>query len=242
MTSPSPRPDAPQPDSQAARPNVLGIGAGGHAKVVIESLRREGRYFVCGLLDASPERIGTSVLGVPVLGGDEKLETLRRSGIAQAFIGVGTARSTQPRALIWNRLQELAFEVVSVVDPSAIVSASAEIGAGTAVLPRAIINAESVIGVNVIINSGAIVEHDCRIGDHVHIATGAVLAGGVIVEDGAFVGAGSCVRPGVRIGKGAMVGAGAMVVRDVPAGMTVTGVPARPHGNEERSWMIRHAS
>ena len=48
-----------------------------------------------------------------------------------------------------------------------------------------------------------------------------------VVEQGASIGAGAIILPGVRIGKGAMIGAGAVVTRDVPAGATMVGNPAR---------------
>src|SRR5438034_5163351 len=48
-----------------------------------------------------------------------------------------------------------------------------------------------------------------------------------VVERGAAVGSGAVIMGGVRIGAGALVGAGAVVTRDVAAGETVAGVPAR---------------
>jgi acetyltransferase-like isoleucine patch superfamily enzyme len=47
------------------------------------------------------------------------------------------------------------------------------------------------------------------------------------IEDGASVGAGATILPGVRIGARAIVGAGAVVTKNVPAGATVVGNPAR---------------
>jgi UDP-2-acetamido-3-amino-2,3-dideoxy-glucuronate N-acetyltransferase len=48
-----------------------------------------------------------------------------------------------------------------------------------------------------------------------------------LVRKGASIGAGAAVLPGVTIGEGALIGAGAVVTRDVPAGETWVGNPAR---------------
>ena len=50
----------------------------------------------------------------------------------------------------------------------------------------------------------------------------------IVVEDGASIGSGAVILGGVRLGAGAMIGAGALVSKDVPAGTTVAGNPARP--------------
>jgi UDP-2-acetamido-3-amino-2,3-dideoxy-glucuronate N-acetyltransferase len=52
---------------------------------------------------------------------------------------------------------------------------------------------------------------------------------GATVEHGAAIGSGAVILGGLRIGAAALVGAGAVVTRDVPAGATVSGSPARAH-------------
>jgi UDP-perosamine 4-acetyltransferase len=206
---------------------VVGFGAGGHAKVVIEILRSLQDYTIVGLLEARRELWGESVLGVKVLGDDSMMAELKQRGIEHAFIGVGTVGDAQPRRQLYEKVLRLGFQIVPAIHAAAIVSSSATIGAGPTIMAGAIVNANAVIGNNVIVNTGAIVEHDCVIGDHAHIATGARLAGGVQVGQGSHIGIGAVVRQEIRIGDGAIVGAGAVVVRDVPAGKTVMGVPAR---------------
>ena len=207
---------------------VVGLGAGGHAKVVIEILHCHESYELIGLLDPKPELQGKNVLGVPVLGGDDLLPTLKRDGICHFFVGLGSIRDTRPRQRLYELALQHGMRPVDAVHPQAVISPSAEIGEGITIMAGAVINACARLGVNVIVNTGVVVEHDCVIGDHVHIATGAQLASTVRVGAGAHIGAGATVRQRITIGVGAIVGAGAVVVKDVPPHTVVVGVPARP--------------
>jgi sugar O-acyltransferase (sialic acid O-acetyltransferase NeuD family) len=206
---------------------VVGFGAGGHAKVVIEIIRLLEEYEIVGLLEADKELWGTKVLGVEVLGDDSLMNELKGRGVSHAFIGVGTVGDAHPRRRLLERVSGFGFEIVPAIHPGAVVSSSATIGAGPTIMAGAVLNANAVIGNNVIVNTGAIVEHDCVIGDHSHIATGARLAGGVHVGSCSHIGLGAMIRQDIHIGAGVIVGAGAVVVRDVPDGKTVMGVPAR---------------
>lgn len=62
-------------------------------------------------------------------------------------------------------------------------------------------------------------------GDRAHRP--AVVAKPVVIEDDVWIGIGAIILKGVRIGRGARIGAGAVVAKDVPAGATVVGNPAR---------------
>ena len=206
---------------------VIGLGAGGHAKVVIEALLAVGGVELHGLLDPNPALRGTRVLGLPVLGNDDLLPQLARSGVSGFFMGVGSLGDARLRQRLFAWALSLGVEPVTVIHPRAVVSPSARVGRGTCIFAGAVVNAETILGENVILNSGALVEHDCQIGDHVHVATGACLGGGVVVGEGAHIGLGACVRQGIRVGRQSLVGAGAVVVKDVPEAVVVAGIPAR---------------
>jgi UDP-perosamine 4-acetyltransferase len=202
--------------SGARRAAVL--GAGGHGKVVIATLQAAG-WQVAAAYDDAEERWGGAVLGVPIRG---PLEAAAGAAVDGAVVAVGDNRARKSLA------ERFDLPWIAVVHPAAVVHPSVELGAGTVVFAGAAIQPDTRIGRHAIVNTGASVDHDCRLGGFVHVAPGARLGGGVTVGEGVMVGIGSSVVPGITIGPWATVGAGAAVVREVAAGATVVGVPARP--------------
>lgn len=207
-------------------PAIVGIGAGGHCKVLLEIIRLLGTWKIEGLLDTDPSMIGSSVSGYNILGTDEMTQALYQKGIRTAFIGIGSVGSSQLRRKLVSRLLDIGFELPPLIHPKTSVALDTSIGHGTSIMPGVIVNPGAVIGEHCILNSGAIVEHDCKISDYAHISPGAMLGGAVQVGEGSHVGIGAVVKQGIRIGTNAIIGAGAVVIKDVPDGLTVMGVPA----------------
>jgi UDP-perosamine 4-acetyltransferase len=217
----------PSLGSQTEPIALVGIGAGGHARVVLEVLQIVGGFDVRGLLDAKPSMVGHEMHHVSVLGDDSLLPELVSQGVRHFFVGVGSVGDCRPRRRLFENAILAGLEPVNAIHPSAIISPTARLGRGATILARAIVNSYAILGENVLLNTAAIVEHDCILQPHVHVATGAVLASGVRVGAAVHVGAGAVIRQGITIGEEAVIGAGAVVVRDVPPRTVVTGVPAR---------------
>ncbi|HYL33461.1 MAG TPA: NeuD/PglB/VioB family sugar acetyltransferase [Stellaceae bacterium] len=200
------------------------LGGGGHAAMVIEAMKALG-HTPTFLLDRDREQWGSELLGVPVLGGDDRLT---KGEVTHFVVTHGSIGPGGPRQDSFEKGLAAGLEPLAVVHPGATVSPSASIGAGTVVLAGAAVSARAVIGRNAIINTGAIVEHHCHIGNHVHVASGSRLCGQVSVGDRALIGAGATVRQSIAVGSGALVAAGSVVVKDVAPNAVVMGVPARP--------------
>ncbi len=209
----------------SAVPRCVVLGAGGHARVLIDAIVAAGSATIVGLLD--PDASRRPIDGIRVIGDDAMLDRLRGTDVTHFVVGVGGTGDNMPRHRLFARALAAGLEPLTVRHPSALVSSGARLGRGCQFLPGCIVNVGAVLGSNVIVNSGAIVEHDCVLGDDVHIATGARLASTVTVGAGAHVGVGASIVQCRRIGEWAVVGAGAAVVSDVPPSTIVVGVPAR---------------
>jgi sugar O-acyltransferase (sialic acid O-acetyltransferase NeuD family) len=205
--------------------NVVILGAGGQGKVVLEILRAQKQYTPVGFLDADPSLTGTNVHDLPVLGPvNAMLPQLGKRKVRGAIVAIGDNRTRLSYA---DLLREHGLELISAIHPSAVVSPTARLGVNTVLCAGAVVCTDARIGDSVIINTAAVVDHECEIGDGAHIAPGALLAGRVRIGRGAFVGLGAKILPCLSVGEHAMIGAGAVAIRDVAAGATVVGVPAR---------------
>ncbi len=201
---------------------VFILGAGGHAKMVIEAFLSMDRYKLFGCLDPSPT--SDQILGFPIF--PENEDTLGRllEARALAFVAIGDNRL---RERVSGQVQLRGFELATAIAQSAYISPSALVGPGAVVMPKAVVGSMARIGRGAILNTSSSVDHDSIVGDYAHIAPGCHLAGNVQVDQGAMLGIGTCVIPQRRIGAWSILGANSTVVRDIPAETTYVGTPAR---------------
>lgn len=198
---------------------IVLIGGGGHTLSVADSIINGKNYEIVGYTDVSDTHILLRYLGT-----DDILENVFKKGVVNAAITVGYLGKNNIRDRLYNMTKKAGFRLPKIIDPSAVVSSSADIGEGVFIGKNAVVNAGAKIGKMCIINTGAIIEHNNRIGEYSHIAVGATLCGDVCVGEHTLIGANSTIIQEVNIGMNTIIGAGSVVVGNVPENSRVVGV------------------
>jgi sugar O-acyltransferase (sialic acid O-acetyltransferase NeuD family) len=205
--------------------DIVVIGGGGHAKVLVSILRKLHQYRIIGYVDLKDRGL---LIGTRYLGGDEILPTLaaERPGL-KAVMGVGQVGTGRNRAQIDERMHALGLIFPSIISPHAIVNEEVTIAGAVTAMDGAVINSGALIGKGTILNSNSTVEHDVCLESWVHLAPGCTISGGATVGQYSMIGAGSTVIEGRQITHDCIVGAGAVVIEDLTEPGTYVGCPAR---------------
>ncbi len=207
--------------------NFVLWGSAGHSKVLAEIIYSEGGN-VLALFDN--QKVISSINGVPIFFGISGFKSWLEShkdlmGIA-GLVSIGGSKGSD-RLKIQALFNENGITTPTLKHPTAVISDTVFLDLGTHVLALANIAAEVQVGKGCIINHRASIDHECILGDGVHVAPGATLCGCVNLANNVFVGAGAVILPRLSIGENAVIGAGAVVTKDIPAGTTVAGNPAK---------------
>lgn len=192
------------------------IGAGGHAKVVIDCIEHENKYDIFDVVDDNyKDRI---IFDFEV----HKKDNEGQYEGQQTIIAIGNSSIRKKMA------EDLKSDFISTIHPKAVVSKYATVGNGSQIFASAVVNAGAIIGKHVIINTGAIVEHDCLVGDYTHLSPNSCIGGNVTIGSCSHIGIGATVIEGISIGSNVIIGAGAVVIANIPDNCTAVGIPAKP--------------
>ncbi len=165
------------------------FGSSGHAKVILENIMSREGYEFLGWIDPN-EKAGKMIFGFPVLGSENDLISINKQQNFSGIIGIGNISLRKSVfEKITNQIPD--FEFINAIHSSAIISPSAQLEKGIAIMPGAIVNAESKIGDHSIVNTGAQIDHECQIGRFVNISPSVIIGGNVRIECCAFIGMGA---------------------------------------------------
>ena len=207
--------------------DIIILGRGGHAKVIIDMIEEENLYNIVGITDIDPED-DKEFFGYPILGNDDVLPAYFNRGVKNIAVGIGGFKDNILRKKLFMMAKDIGFNVPPIIHSSAIVSRRSKIGEGTIVKRGVIIDTDVSIGVNNILELGAIVGHESRIGDHVLLSANVMISAYNVIGNEAFFAVASTIVSGAKVCEGALIGAGAVVVNDIKEKGLYLGVPAKP--------------
>lgn len=173
--------------------NIIVIGAGGHAKVLIDILQLNNEN-VLAATDTDKSLHGSNILSVPIVGSDDVVFDYQPTDI-RLVIGIGMVAPSTLRKKIYDKFSSRGYQFHTVIHPACTVSRNAVIEEGCQLLANSFIGVDSTIRKQAIVNSSASIDHDCDIGAFSHIAPGCVLCGHVSVGEYTMIGAGATLTP-----------------------------------------------
>jgi sugar O-acyltransferase (sialic acid O-acetyltransferase NeuD family) len=207
-----------------AVPNhLIVVSAGGFGRNVVSIARQDAAFGkawdVKGFLDDRPGVQGLP--DVPVLG-DPLTYRVQEGDIFVCALGDPAARRKYSASLDAQGADFI------VLRPSLSAGERVSIGRGCLFEPNVSIGADAALGAFVTVLSTTILGYGVRVGDYSQIGSFVFCGGGAQIGRDVVIHPHATVLPGVKVGDGAVIGAGSVVIRDVPAGVTMIGNPAKP--------------
>ena len=199
------------------RKQLLIFGGGGHGRVVADAALLQGAWAnVRACTRSLPANLTVLLPGVTLVDLDSIKPT---DDTVHVAIGNNSFRQSEAKALGFNRL-------VSVVHPSACISAFSQISLGCFVAAGAVVAPAAKLGMGVIVNHGAVIDHDAEVGNFSHIAQRACVCGHAKLGQRVLVGCGAVVMSSVVLGDDVVLSEGAVASSNLLAPGVYSGKPA----------------
>jgi sugar O-acyltransferase (sialic acid O-acetyltransferase NeuD family) len=195
-------------------------GAGLGAMTVLDYIETARKYRVKYFIDDFSEE--SSLLGKQIIRGRDLDRVKDELAGVVCFVA-----NNKFRMKVWQKLELLGLEQISIHSDRAIIRGSANIGEGVFIKDGAVVGIECEIGDGCIIDNNVTLAHHAKLKAGCFIAPGASLGGGVTIGFNSVVGVGASIASRVSIGNNVIISVGASVHNDIPDGSVVEGNPAK---------------
>ena len=200
-------------------PRIALFGAAFGAAQVIDILQAAGSGTTVAIADDDASRWAGEVMGVPVVGGFERLVTLFGKGAFDAaIIAIGTVPA---RARLREALAANGIPLANAIDPTARITADVTFGTGNIVCAFCHFGVGTVVGDNNFLSAYNSYDHHNRLGSDIATGPACTTSGLVVLGDRVRLGTGIHVEPHVELGDDVQVASGSVIVASVPKGHAV---------------------
>lgn len=201
------------------------IGAGKYGEVYLAYLREAG-VDVIGFLDDDEAVQSDLIGGLPVLGKTDIMPDLKaKFGVEAIYCPIG---SNKIRVRFLQLARESGYLTPNYIHPSVRISPDVKIGEGVYILLGTSIMPFTEIEDYVMISMGVNLAHHNILRRGTFLSTGCNFGASIVAEENTYCGIGSTIMTGLhRLGKDCLIGAGTVVIKDVPDGAVMAGVPAK---------------
>jgi len=201
-------------------PKVGVFGAGLGATQVIDILRAAESAVPIAVFDDDVTRWAEEVMGVPVVGGGDRLiELVERSAIDAAVISIST--SIRARTRLRQVCLDAGIPLVNAIDPTARITAGVTFGVGNVVCAYCHFGVGTTVGDNNFFSAYNSFDHHNRLGSDISTGPACAASGLVEIGDRVRLGTGIHIEPHVRLGDDVEVASGSTIVASVPANHSV---------------------
>ena len=200
---------------------LYGAGSGSReVLLMIERLNAAGpAWEVKGFVDEDPEKIGTSVDDLPVVGPDDVPvtdDTYGACGIMDPYVR---------QRMVEQHIEGRGIKLPTIIAPDVVVPRDFAAGPGCIIMPSVTISFDVQIGKGVFALWGSVLGHHLRCGEYATILSFASITGECKVGARSTIGAGAILNNRVTIGSDSFVGIGSTVLRDVGDHKQVVSLP-----------------
>ena len=165
--------------------------------------------------------------GYPVLGTDDVIENYEDVYVVCALA------NTAVRERIIDTLPANAH-VATLIDPTAIIHRTAQIGEGSMIFAGALVGIEAKVGKQCVVLYNAAVNHDVEVGDYTTVYPNATISGRCVIGKYCEIGTGASIIQHVKICDNAKIGVGAAVFTNIKNPGTTVGNPAVTMGAKKK--------
>ncbi|MCX7549974.1 NeuD/PglB/VioB family sugar acetyltransferase [Xanthomarina sp. F2636L] len=203
--------------------DIFLIGVGNYTEVIIE-LALDCGYHIKGLYHYNHDRVGETVLGIPIIGCTEDLYLKDINGMQFAV----TMGNNAMRNEIASKLRNLGAKTPNLIHPRAFISPSATLGQGCFIHLNAKISTNCTLGNDCVIDFNSLVAHHAVLGDACYMSSLAMVGSYCNLGERVLLGMNSLVIPlKLTIGNDCIIGAKANVTKSFPDNCVLIGNPAR---------------